>query len=81
LILFCATQKEGDQQITSQVGGKLTAYTQTGLAAGQAYTVTINGEIDGRMGAESTAEFTTRESGKPILYPLIIMIICYFGYR
>ncbi|XP_042151522.1 tenascin-X-like isoform X3 [Oncorhynchus tshawytscha] len=58
-----ASQKEGDQQITSQVGGKLTAYTQTGLAAGQAYTVTINGEIDGRMGAESTAEFTTLISG------------------
>ncbi|XP_029587640.1 tenascin isoform X2 [Salmo trutta] len=58
-----ASQKEGDQQITSQVGGKLTAYTQTGLAAGQEYTVTINGEIDGRMGAESTAEFTTLISG------------------
>ncbi|XP_021427695.2 tenascin isoform X2 [Oncorhynchus mykiss] len=58
-----ASQKEGDQQITSQVGGKLTAYTQTGLAAGQAYTVTITGEIDGRMGAESTAEFTTLISG------------------
>ncbi|KAK6327453.1 hypothetical protein J4Q44_G00030980 [Coregonus suidteri] len=57
------SQKEGDQQITSQVGGKLTAYTQSGLAAGQEYTVTIKGEIDGRMGAESTAEFTTLISG------------------
>lgn len=78
-IVFCATQKEGDQQITSQVGGKLTTYTQTGLAAGQEYTVTIKGEINKRMGTESTVEFTTRESGNHILYPLIN--ICYFGYR
>ncbi|CAB1351099.1 unnamed protein product [Coregonus sp. 'balchen'] len=62
-IVFCATQKEGDQQITSQVGGKLVTYTQTGLAAGQEYTVTIKGEINGRMGTESTAEFTTLISG------------------
>ncbi|KAK6323747.1 hypothetical protein J4Q44_G00060860 [Coregonus suidteri] len=58
-----ASQKEGDQQITSQVGGKLVTYTQTGLAAGQEYTVTIKGEINGRMGTESTAEFTTLISG------------------
>ncbi|XP_070996339.1 tenascin-like isoform X1 [Oncorhynchus clarkii lewisi] len=58
-----ASQKEGDQQITSQVGGKLTTYTQTGLAAGQEYTVTIMGEINRRMGTESTVEFTTLISG------------------
>uniref|UniRef100_A0A4W5L3Y0 Fibronectin type-III domain-containing protein n=1 Tax=Hucho hucho TaxID=62062 RepID=A0A4W5L3Y0_9TELE len=58
-----ASQKEGDQQITAQVGGKLTTYTQTGLAAGQEYTVTIKGEINRRMGTESTAEFTTLISG------------------
>ncbi|KAL0962341.1 hypothetical protein UPYG_G00338840 [Umbra pygmaea] len=63
-----ASQKEGDQQITSQVQGRLTAYTQTGLAAGQEYTVTIRGEIDGRMGAESTAEFTTFISGPTNLH-------------
>ncbi|XP_029591377.1 tenascin-X isoform X1 [Salmo trutta] len=57
------SQKEGDQQITSQVGGKLTAFTQTGLAAGQEYTVTIRGEINRRMGTESTVEFTTLISG------------------
>lgn len=32
-----------------------------GLAAGQEYTVTITGEIDGRRGTESSAEFMTRE--------------------
>ncbi|XP_071230100.1 tenascin-like [Salvelinus alpinus] len=58
-----ASQKEGDQQITSQVGGKLTTYTQTGLAAGHEYTVTIKGEINRRMSTESTAEFTTLISG------------------
>nr|ACX35614.1 tenascin XB-like protein [Salmo salar] len=57
------SQKEGDQQITSQVGGKLTTFTQTGLAAGQEYTVTIRGEINRRMGTESTVEFTTLISG------------------
>ncbi|XP_010898819.2 tenascin isoform X2 [Esox lucius] len=61
--LTFVSQKEGDQQITSQVGGKLTTYTQTGLAAGQEYTVTVKGEIDGKLGANSTAEFTTLISG------------------
>lgn len=54
-------QKESDQQITAQVEGSLTTYTQTGLAAGQDYRVSIVGEIDGRRGGESTAEFMTRE--------------------
>lgn len=54
-------QKESDQQITVQVEGSLTTFTQTGLAAGQEYTVSITGELDGRRGAESAAEFLTRE--------------------
>ncbi|XP_030596972.1 tenascin-like [Archocentrus centrarchus] len=57
------SQKETDQQITMQVDGRLTTFTQTGLAAGQDYRVSIVGEIDGRRGAESTAEFTTLISG------------------
>uniref|UniRef100_UPI003AB04322 tenascin-R n=1 Tax=Centroberyx gerrardi TaxID=166262 RepID=UPI003AB04322 len=55
--------KESDQQITVQVEGSLTTFTQTGLAAGQEYTVTVTGETDGRMGAESSAEFMTLISG------------------
>ncbi|XP_071355605.1 tenascin-like isoform X4 [Trachinotus anak] len=57
------SQKESDQQITAQVEGSLTTFTQTGLAAGQEYSVTISGEINGRRGAESSAEFMTLISG------------------
>ncbi|XP_056255296.1 tenascin isoform X1 [Seriola aureovittata] len=57
------SQKESDQQITAQVEGGLTTFTQTGLAAGQEYSVTITGEIDGRRGAASSAEFMTLISG------------------
>ncbi|KAI1902388.1 hypothetical protein AGOR_G00044250 [Albula goreensis] len=54
--------KEGDK-ITSTVEGRLTSYTQTGLASGQEYTVTIRGQKDGKMGGETTTEFTTLISG------------------
>lgn len=54
-------QKESDPQIAVQVEGSLTTFTQTGLAAGQEYTVSMSGEVDGRRGAESSAEFVTRE--------------------
>ncbi|XP_032436902.1 tenascin-like isoform X3 [Xiphophorus hellerii] len=57
------SQKEKDQQITAQVDGSLTTFTQTGLAASQEYIVTIVGEINGRRGVESTAEFLTAISG------------------
>ncbi|XP_014905539.1 tenascin-like isoform X1 [Poecilia latipinna] len=57
------SQKEKDQQITVQVDGSQTTFTQTGLAAGQEYIVTIVGEINGRRGVESTAEFMTLISG------------------
>ncbi|XP_074468539.1 tenascin isoform X2 [Sebastes fasciatus] len=57
------SQKESDQQISVQVEGSLTSFTQTGLAAGQDYTVSITGEIDGRKGAETSAEFMTLISG------------------
>ncbi|XP_063041212.1 tenascin isoform X1 [Engraulis encrasicolus] len=52
------SQKEGDK-ITSSVGGRLTTYTQTGLAAGQEYHVSITGEKDGQSGPESTTDFVT----------------------
>ncbi|KAK2920633.1 hypothetical protein Q8A73_000118 [Channa argus] len=57
--LTFTSQKEHDQQVTMQVEGSLTTFTQTGLAAGQEYTVTITGELDGRKGAESSTEFMT----------------------
>uniref|UniRef100_A0A3B3BZE9 Tenascin-X-like n=1 Tax=Oryzias melastigma TaxID=30732 RepID=A0A3B3BZE9_ORYME len=57
------SQKEGDQQITLQVEGHLTTFIQTGLAAGQKYSVTIVGELNGRRGTESMTEFMTLISG------------------
>ncbi|KAJ8354542.1 hypothetical protein SKAU_G00221090 [Synaphobranchus kaupii] len=57
------SQREGDEMITAKVGGRLTSFTQTGLAAGQKYKVSIRGERDGKMGPESTTEFTTALSG------------------
>ncbi|KAM4549945.1 uncharacterized protein tnxbb isoform 1-T1 [Fundulus diaphanus] len=57
------SQKETDQQLTLQVDGSLTTFTQMGLAAGQEYIVSIVGEINGRRGVESTAEFMTLISG------------------
>ncbi|XP_010794962.1 mucin-5AC-like [Notothenia coriiceps] len=56
-------QKESEQQISVQVGGSLTSFTQTGLAAGQEYTVSMSGEMEGRRGAERTAQFVTLISG------------------
>ncbi|TNN33868.1 Tenascin [Liparis tanakae] len=41
----------------------MTSFTQTGLAAGQDYTVSVTGETGGRKGAESAAQFTTLTSG------------------
>ena len=64
-------QKESEQQISVQVGGSLTSFTQTGLAAGQEYTVSMSGEMEGRRGAERTAQFMTRELSifiRPLLY-------------
>ncbi|XP_068188400.1 tenascin-like isoform X2 [Antennarius striatus] len=57
------SQKEGDQQITAQLDGGLTGFTQTGLASGQEYRVSIAGEVDGQKGAESSTEFMTLLSG------------------
>ncbi|XP_078124379.1 uncharacterized protein tnxbb [Sander vitreus] len=57
------SQKESDQQISVQVEGSLTTFTQTGLAAGQDYTASITGEIGGKRGAETSAEFMTLISG------------------
>ncbi|XP_059366109.1 tenascin isoform X1 [Carassius carassius] len=51
------------QKISSKISGRLSTYTQIGLAAGQEYTVSITGEKDGIFGTESTAEFTTLISG------------------
>ncbi|KAM3858551.1 uncharacterized protein ACN63O_018130 [Diretmus argenteus] len=66
-IIF-TSQKESDQQISVQVEGGLTSYTQTGLAAGQEYTVTVTGETDGRTGAETSNEFMTLTSGPTNLH-------------
>nr|XP_043908736.1 tenascin isoform X3 [Solea senegalensis]XP_043908737.1 tenascin isoform X3 [Solea senegalensis] len=52
------SQKE--QQVKGQVKGSESSFTQTGLAAGQEYSATISGEIDGRRGAQSSTEFITR---------------------
>ncbi|XP_016430775.1 tenascin-X-like isoform X1 [Sinocyclocheilus rhinocerous] len=57
------SRKEMDQKISSKINGRLSTYTQIGLAAGQEYTVSITGEKEGIMGTESTAEFTTLISG------------------
>ncbi|KAK2830903.1 hypothetical protein Q5P01_018834 [Channa striata] len=57
--LTFTSQKEHQQPVSVQVDGSLTALTQTGLAAGQEYTVTVTGETDGKKGAESSTEFTT----------------------
>ncbi|KAM9839053.1 LOW QUALITY PROTEIN: tenascin-R-like [Aulostomus maculatus] len=57
------SQKEGDQEISVPVEGSLTTFTQTGLAAGQEYTVSISGEVGGQRGAESTTQFMTLVSG------------------
>nr|XP_029136166.1 LOW QUALITY PROTEIN: tenascin-X-like [Labrus bergylta] len=62
------SQKESDQQIKVQVDGSVNTFTQTGLAAGQEYTISITGEIDGRRGAESSAEFMTLISGPSNLH-------------
>ncbi|KAI4885851.1 hypothetical protein NFI96_020463 [Prochilodus magdalenae] len=57
------SKKESDQRITSTVSGRQRFYIQVGLAPDEQYTVTIVGEKDGKMGAESTAEFQTLISG------------------
>ncbi|KAM9385887.1 uncharacterized protein tnxbb [Pholidichthys leucotaenia] len=57
------SQKEGDQPVTAQVEGDRSTFTQTGLAAGQVYRVSVVGEMDGRRGAEVSTEFTTLISG------------------
>ncbi|XP_072529591.1 tenascin-like [Salminus brasiliensis] len=57
------SKKESDQKVVTKVSGRLTAYTQIGLAAGQQYMVTIVGEKDGKTGAESVTEFQTLISG------------------
>ena len=51
----------GDEKIAAKVGGRITSFTQSGLAAGQKYKVSITGERDGKMGPESTTEFMTGE--------------------
>ncbi len=73
--VFRPKQKESDQQISVQVEGSLTTFTQTGLAAGQEYKVSIVGEIDGRRGAESSAEFTTREFYVFILFFVFLSFV------
>lgn len=51
--------------MTATVEGHLNIFTQTGLAAGQQYTVTISGELDGQRGTQSSTQFVTRECSTP----------------
>nr|XP_023665573.1 tenascin-like isoform X2 [Paramormyrops kingsleyae] len=62
------SKKEGDQKVTATVASHLSSFTQTGLAAGQEYTVTVRGEKDGTMGQESNVVFTTLISGPKNLH-------------
>ncbi|XP_076017912.1 uncharacterized protein LOC143009732 isoform X2 [Genypterus blacodes] len=62
------SQKEGDQQISVQVQGGESSFTQSGLAAAQDYTATVTGEMDGRRGAQSSAHFMTLISGPSNLH-------------
>lgn len=61
VVLCCVDlQKDGDQ-VTATVENHLNTFTQTGLAAGQQYTVTISGELDGQRGTQTSTQFITRE--------------------
>ncbi|XP_029976851.1 LOW QUALITY PROTEIN: mucin-4 [Salarias fasciatus] len=62
------SQKDGDQLIPVQVDGGLVSFTQTGLAAGQDYSVSVVGELDGRRGAETSTTFRTLISGPAHLH-------------
>ncbi|XP_036394601.1 tenascin-like [Megalops cyprinoides] len=62
------SEKEGDEKITAKVGGRLSSFIQTGLAAGQKYKGSIRGEKAGKMGPESTIELTTFISGPKNLH-------------
>ncbi|CAN9503596.1 unnamed protein product [Ophioblennius macclurei] len=66
--LTFSSQKEGDHLIPVKVDGGLTSFTQTGLAAGEEYTVTVVGELDGRRGAEASSTFRTLISGPSNLH-------------
>lgn len=57
------SMKESNQKISSKINGRLTTYTQTGLAAGHEYMVSIIGEKEGMIGTETTAKFTALTSG------------------
>ncbi|KAJ8290148.1 hypothetical protein GJAV_G00009290 [Gymnothorax javanicus] len=57
------SQKAKDGKMATKVEGRLTSFTQTRLAAGSKYKVSIRGEKDGKIGPESTIEFTTALSG------------------
>lgn len=61
MLCYVGVQKDSDQQVTATVEGQLSTFTQTGLAAGQQYTVTISGELDGQRGTQSSTQFMTRE--------------------
>ncbi|XP_035475842.1 tenascin isoform X1 [Scophthalmus maximus] len=66
--LTFTSQKDGEQPVTVQVEGSLRSFTQTGLASAQLYGVTVVGEIGGRRGAESHAQFMTLVSGPTNLH-------------
>lgn len=57
----CVDLQKDSDEVTATVEGHLNTFTQTGLAAGQQYTVTISGELDGQQGIQSSTQFMTRE--------------------
>ncbi|XP_068431422.1 tenascin-like [Clinocottus analis] len=62
------TSQKEREQLSVQVEGGRSSFTQTGLAAGQDYSVSVTGDAGGRKGAASTAEFRTLISGPANLH-------------
>lgn len=68
-MLCCLDLQKDSDEVTATVGGHQNTFTQTGLAAGQRYTVTISGELDGQRGTQSSTQFKTRECCTPKKIP------------
>ncbi|XP_058866764.1 tenascin-like isoform X2 [Acipenser ruthenus] len=57
------TTKEDDEKLTSRLVGGVSSYTQTGLAPGQEYRVTLRSERNQELGPEASIDFTTLIGG------------------
>ncbi|XP_041082464.1 tenascin-like isoform X1 [Polyodon spathula] len=62
VISFQAT-KEDDEKLTSRLVGGVSNYTQTGLAPGQEYRVTLRAERNQELGPQASTDFTTLIGG------------------